>query len=187
MKINLLAGISVLGVAIAIPANAASLSSYSTVYVAPVEVADSLKNRPTRPRHPTSSSRHKRPVTASDLEDKVSDLHDDLTDILDDQFEVVDAAGDGVLTVTPTLVDVVANRPTLADYKGNPSLGFGSRFAGGAKVSFTFEEDGSALGSYKKSWYDTLDLDEIEGATWSDANRAFRIISRSLSKHIAGN
>lgn len=161
---------------------AGNFDDYSSVYIAPVTISSDLSDRPIHAR--SSSSDDERPVSESDLSRKSEDLYEDIVDALDDHFEIADSAGAGILTIQPMMTELKASKPTSADYRGNPSLSHHSQYAGGADVTFTLLSGGAELGSYERSYYDDIDPYFEKIRTWEDADRAFRIISRSLAKHL---
>lgn len=91
------------------------------------------------------------------------------------------AARETVLNVT--LLDVVPNRPTLAQIQQMDTMHYSTpQVAGGASIAAELtDHDGTVIGRFTFSWHNTQgDLSETSGV-WTDTLTAFSRFSRSLT------
>ena len=96
----------------------------------------------------------------------------------------VDANAATVLEVT--LTDLLPNRPTPSQLGAEPGLSFSSFGRGGMSAEGRLlSRDGDVLGSFTYGDY----TDFIENAsyrgTWTDANRAIRLMAKRVAKRLA--
>lgn len=160
---------------------AAKLSSFESVYIAPVGVA--LEEARPSPAY----SGGERPVSDNDAARKAADFHDELVDEFSDALSIAPGPGAGILTVEATITRLEANRPTIADLREQPGLSMESRYAGGAAVTVVFSEAGAPLAEVSDSYTETLDNHRIQAGIWSDADRAFSSWARRLVDFVEKN
>ena len=86
--------------------------------------------------------------------------------------------------IVVTIEDAKPNRPTFKQSADQPSLDiFASRSIGGAKLTaVALDANGSEIGRISGKWYETDLENSFAAGTWSDANRAIRIVSRRFAK-----
>lgn len=154
----------------------AALTGVQAVFVAPANLAlPEAAGRWERQR-----GHGMRAVSPHDAQAKANDLTTALRRGFDREFTVVDGPGPGVLVVEPTLTRLVASRPTMADYREQPGLGFQSVYAGGAAVTLRLVRDGQEVAVI----HDRHDGSFADGSprigVWQDTDRAFSMWSRQL-------
>jgi hypothetical protein len=162
-------------------ASSAKLSSFKSVYVAPVGV-----DLPETRGAPSYLGKD-RPVSDNDAAQKAADFHEDLVNAFDNSFTIASAPAAGVLTIEATLTRLQSSRPTMEDLRETPGLSLDSRYAGGADVTIAFSEAGASLGEISDSYVDTFDTARIPAGTWEDANRAFSMWARQLVDFVEEN
>lgn len=152
-------------------------TGYGQVYIAPVQLSEAMLARVDyRPRN---SNDRIRPLTELEMKRKAEDLGEAMARAVSEVATLTDAPGEGVLTISATLTELDANRPTQAELGANPGLSIKSRYTGRAAVSINFLEGDILLATAEDGDVDSLDLREIEGSTWSSANMIFgRIASK---------
>lgn len=161
--------------------SSAKLSSFESVYIAPVGIA--LEE----PRPSPRSLSGERPVSEKDAALKAEDFHEDLVDEFGDAFTLASGPGAGVLTIEATLTRLEASRPTIADLREQPGLSMESRYAGGASVAVAFSENGAPLGEVSDSYTETLDNHRFQAGVWEDTDRAFSSWARRLVDFVQKN
>jgi len=155
-----------------------SLSSFESVYIAPVSID-----------LPESTNRRDedRPVSRRDQDAKAEDLFEDLTAAFEGEFSVVSAPGDGVLTIETTITDLRSSRPTQADLSREPGLSFSSVYAGGVAATFSIYENSTLLAETEENYYSNFNDGQPRVGVWQDADRGFSRISRRIVKYIQKN
>ena len=156
-----------------------SLSSFESVYIAPVQADLNLDVIAYDPRGTGD-----RPVDKSDVEERASDFHDALEKAFSKSYAIASAPGDGVLTVEATLTDLASSRPTLADDKRQSGLSASSVYAGGGAMKAVLSENGVVLAEVNDSFTSTLNDGRARAWIWSDADRAFNQWSRNLVEFV---
>mgnify|MGYP002777080685 CR=1 FL=1 len=179
----------VLAAALALPAAAfdqtqvlqpAALADVQRVHVAPAVTDLPAPQRRFDPRR-----QQPRPVEARDAEAKAADFTAALRRGFDRDFELVDAAGPGVLVVEPTLTRLESSRPTMADFRDQPGLGFESVYAGGAAVRLRLVRDGVEVAVIEDRYSGTFADGQPRIGIWQDADRAFSMWSRQVPNWVA--
>lgn len=158
------------------------LSSYESVYIAPVKVDLDL-----RVVRYDRSGYGDRPVDADDASRKAADFYDELVDAFSESYSLASAPGPGVLTLEATLTKLQSSRPTLADYAREPSLSFHSVYAGGGSMTAVFSEDGEVLAELGDQFDSYLGDGRVRAAIWHDADRAFSQWARKLVTYTQKN
>ncbi len=161
-------------------ANASDLSAYSKVYIAEVQIADDLANREVRPL--PRRYQKERPVSEKDLAARAEDLRERLAMEIGKSKTLVGAPGEDVLTVQATITELRSNRPTMADYRAEPSLSHRSLYAGGAAVDISFIVNGEEIANLSDDYFGSLSDPIPTMAVWGDAKDAFRRIARTTAK-----
>ncbi|MEE2690931.1 MAG: DUF3313 family protein [Pseudomonadota bacterium] len=151
-----------------------ALSSFSSVYIAPVAVS-------------LEQDRDDRPVRDKDAAERADLFREALIDRFEKRFDIADAPGDDVLTVEATLTRLEATRPTLADYSKQPGLAFESVYAGGAAFTATLSENGAPLAEISDRYTSSLGDHSPKIATWQDVDRAFSNWARQLVDFVEEN
>lgn len=116
----------------------------------------------------------------------VSALSDSLTRKVKSQLQSrgvwAETGGD---TLVLTLTSLTPNRPTMAQMRDNPSLSFQSFGLGGAALTGKLVSvDGKELGTVSYSWEETWIDNVVQVGTWHDAQRAFSLFARHLSRDL---
>ena len=163
----------------------ANFSSYSSVYVAPVETDIDLDDRPYYDRQEGFS--------AALTPDEVDNQADELRGLLERQIErhssLASGPGAGVLVVEATLTELEPSRPTMEGMRREPSLSMtGSVNVGGAAVRIELldgETDEVIARLEDRSFHGSLDDGDPRIGTWSDAEDAYRRWARSLAKYLS--
>lgn len=160
-----------------------AFSDYSSVYVAPVEMAiperGSRLTRRTRP--------DVRDVSSSDQARKAESLHEDLTRQLGRNFDIVDQPGSGTLTVAVTITELRSSRPTIEDLSQNVGLSAVSVYAGGASAVFVISDGDTVLTTISDSYDGSFADGTPRVGIWADADRAFSRWSRNIRRYLARN
>ena len=160
-----------------------SLASYSSVYIADVQVSDALQAR-TKIKHQSRyTGNDERPVSQRDLNKKATLLKKKLKYEIGKSRNVVSSPGANVLTVEATLTDLRSNRPTQADLSANTSLSFQSVYAGKASAVFVLSNQDQELARLQDSYQGDLN-DPIPAGIWSDVDRSFGRWARNLAAAI---
>jgi hypothetical protein len=153
----------------------AALADVKSVYVAPVAL-----ELPAPARRFDAGGAAPRPVAPRDAETKAADLEAALRRGFGKSFAVVDSAAPGVLVVEATLTRLESSRPTMADFRREPGLGFESVYAGGAAVSVRLSRDGQEVAVLKDRYIGTFADGTPRIGIWQDTDRAFTMWSRQL-------
>jgi hypothetical protein len=178
-----------LAAAIALPAAAfdqtqvlqpAALADVQRVHVAPTVVELPAVERRLDPRR-----QQPRPVDARDAASRAEALTDTLRRGFDRDFDIAEAPGPGVLVIEPTLIRLESSRPTMADYRDLPGLGFESVYAGGAAVRLRLVRDGVEVAVIEDRYSGTLADGNPRVGIWQDADRAFSMWSRQVPRWVA--
>ena len=167
----------------------ATLSSFTKIYIAPVEVtldeADfSLNSRRGRGRNNSGQ----RPITESDQDLKANDLHRALSRSFAKNFEIVDAPTADALTVSATITKLTPSRPTANEQSRGVGVQFGGSVSpGGASYSVVFTNNNQTLytatESYRGNLTDGIPRIEI----WYDTDVAFDRFAKKLSRYVRKN
>ncbi len=150
----------------------AKLSSYNSVYVAPVKV---------------SLGSSKRSVSARDAQAKAADLREEIVDAFVRSHTIKAGPGPEVLTISATLTKLVADMPTAADYQDDPALSPDSVYAGSAGFEAALSSSAGDLASVADDYDGLLDRFAPPVATWQDADRAFSSWARRLQDFVEEN
>ena len=160
--------------------NPAALSGVERVFIAPTAVD-----------LPAASHRFERrnggirPVLPSDAESRAAALTAELKRGFRRDFELADEPGPGVLVIEPTLTRLESSRPTMADFKQEPGLGFESTFAGGAAVTLRLVRDGEEVAVLKDRYAGNFSDGQPRIGIWQDTDRAFSRWSRTVPAFVA--
>lgn len=156
------------------------LSSYDRVFIPVVDAGDEVMARiGYRPIGPTDRIR---PLSARDIERRGEALRDDLVREVGAVATIVEAPAPGVLTISATITDLDANRPTQAELAATPSLDFDSISVGGAAVRVTFSEDGRQLAVAEDAERLTNINDPAVGVgIWTVSDRFFNRFARQMA------
>lgn len=157
-----------------------ALAGVQAVYVAPV----ALDLPAPASRFERQRGEGERAILPRDAQAKADDLAAALRRGLDREFSIADAPDPGVLVVEPTLTRLASSRPTMADYRETPGLGFESAYAGGAAVSLRLVRDGQEVAVLKDRYVGTFSDGTPRVGIWQDADRAFSSWSRQLPTFI---
>ncbi len=160
---------------------ASNFAHIDTVYIAPIAVSEDLQTRSTHRMR--RGFQQKRPVSQSDLTKKAQDLAKSLTREISQSHSVSSGSDHNTLTIRITITDLIASRPTKADYDAEPGLSFQSIYAGGlsAKVCFELQLNNAECFDFDYKG----NLQEVRGGSiWYDADYGIRRLSRKIANTI---
>lgn len=157
----------------------AALADVQRVYIAPTALDLPQPERRIDPRR-----EQPRPVAARDAEAKAADLTAALRRGFDPRFDLADAPGPGVLVIEPTLTRLESSRPTMADFRDQPGLGFASVYAGGAALRVRLVRDGAEVAVIEDRYRGSFADGNPRVGIWQDTDRAFSSWSRALPRWV---
>jgi hypothetical protein len=164
----------------------ADFRQYDRVYLERPTAAQEVLDRLDLQRLSTRSNQE-RPLGERDIEQALERLDEDLRRELGTVVTLVDEPGPGILTIEPVLIDLNANRPTMAELSAEPGLSFQSIAAGDAAVTYTFSEDGMTLATARDRNIDnTLAQARPIVGIWDTSNRFFDLTSRRVRALLEG-
>ncbi|MEM7741339.1 MAG: DUF3313 family protein [Pseudomonadota bacterium] len=156
-------------------------TAYDTVYLVPSVASDEVMEQTTITRFRLNEDRQ--PLDEADIVRKLADFDDELTMDLGEKVTLVDAAGPGVLVITPVVTALEANRPDLTR-AGLVYPGITRVFAvGDGAVTFDFSVDGESIGTLADRTNDRV-LNErgfLPIGVWDTADRFFDQTARNLA------
>ncbi|MEO1042525.1 MAG: DUF3313 family protein [Pseudomonadota bacterium] len=156
-------------------------TAYDTVYLVPSVASDDVMEQTKLTRFRPNEA--EQPLDEADIVRKLADFDDELKNELADKVTLVDAAGPGVLVITPVVTALEANRPDLTR-AGRIYPGITRVFAvGDGAATFEFSVDGESLGTLSDRTNDRV-LNErgfLPTGVWETADRFFDQSARNLA------
>lgn len=162
---------------------AANLSGFEKIYIAPVQVALDETNV----RRNVRDIRSNRPVSERDQARKAEDAYEDLIEAFDRKFTLVDQPDEDTLIVEAVLTRLESTRPTLADYDIHPQIDFSSVYAGGADFEVRLLQQDTLLVEISERHQTNLNDGRPRLGVWQDADRSMRRMASKLVKYVRSN
>lgn len=163
--------------------NRKSLSSFNKIYIAPIKT-----DLPETQRiHSRFKNRIDRGVSERDQQEQAENLRKTLARSLGKKYELVGEEGPSILTLETTITRLESTRPTFQDLSSRPNLSLGSLYSGGAAVTINFRENGSTLAVISDDYQSNFGDGSPRTGIWSDANLAFNLWARQVSRFIKNN
>lgn len=166
----------------------ADFTGYDKVHLERPVAASEITDRVGRRVLLSPTRRSERPLGQQDIDENLDRLLRELTIALQDQVELVEAPGPGILTISTTLTELDANRPTQAELVANPGLSMQSISTGAAAVEIELSEDGRVLARLSDS-DQVAGLADPEAQTnmiWGTANWFYSRLGRKISALLEG-